>query len=166
MQRFSIFFTQAWDLNLASAQQELVRTSIELFAREERMKSAFTEYSFVVFPMSKAYEGFLKKYFYDAGLISETMYMDRRFRIGRALNPDLRASQRDEEWIYPKIQKDCGNDVARGIWDTWLLCRNQLFHYFPDQHTWLSLSEAGKRIEMLAQSMELLSLCAVQYRSS
>jgi len=63
MTRFELFFTQSWYLQMQTWERELVRTSVELFAREERMHSFFADYSFVVFPMSKAYEGFLKQLF-------------------------------------------------------------------------------------------------------
>jgi len=61
MQRLELFFTQDWYLRMSAWEKELVRTSVELFAREERMHSFFSDYAFVVFPMSKAYEGFIKK---------------------------------------------------------------------------------------------------------
>ncbi len=162
MQRFGLFFTQNWYVSLPVWQKELVMISLELFSREERLSSHFTDYSFVVFPMAKAYEGFLKKVFYDWGFISHTMYIDKRFRVGRALNPDVNPERQDDRWIFGKMAQSCGNDVARFTWDTWLECRNQVFHYFPDNQKKLSLADAGRKIEMMALAMEKIMACEIR----
>ncbi len=164
MQRFNLFYTQNWYITMPIWQKELVRVALELYAREERMHSAFADYSFLVFPMAKAYEGFLKKYFFDNGLISHQMYIDKRFRIGRALNPDVSPRHRDEEWVYSRIEEKCGSELARALWETWLHCRNQLFHYFPDNQRWLTVNEAARCIEMMAQTMELALFCQTRRR--
>src|SRR5476651_572464 len=108
MQRFTVYYTQDWYVSLTSWQKELVRTSLELLSREERTQSNFADYSFIVFPMAKAYEGFLKDFFYKVGLITEQTYNDKRFRIGKAINPDINPSHRDEEWLYDGIVRMCG----------------------------------------------------------
>ncbi len=60
----------------------------------------FHDYSFVVFPAAKAYEGFLKKMFLDLGFITNEDYLGKRFRIGKALNPFLEERLRDRESVY------------------------------------------------------------------
>ncbi len=162
MQRFELFFTQSWYLRMAAWEKELVRTSVELFAREERLHSFFTDYSFVVFPMAKAYEGFLKQYFYDLHLISLVLFKDKKFRIGRALNPDINPARRDHDWVYGQLQEICGEATSRDLWNTWLLCRNQVFHYFPDNEKRLTLGEAGQYLEKLAAAMEAAAQCKIQ----
>src|SRR5579859_2325846 len=162
MQRFDNIFIQEWYVTLSKWQKELVRTSVELYAREERMKSEFDDYSFFVFPMAKAYEGFLKKYLFEIGFISETMYRSKHFRIGRALNPDLSPNRQDEEWVYGRLRETCGEEVGRLIWNTWLECRNQVFHYFPDNQKKLSLLEAGHCLEMMAGAMERATNCRLE----
>lgn len=159
MQRFDLFFTQSWYLLMTPWERELVRTSVELYAREERLHSFFSDYSFVVFPMSKGYEGFLKKYFYNLRLISLAMYTDKRFRIGRSLNPDIHPDRRDRDWVYGGLVAKCGEERARNLWDTWISCRNQLFHFFPDQEKRLSLEEAGQHLEKLAVAMDQAVKC-------
>ncbi len=159
MQRFSLFYTQEWYVGLHVWQKELVRTSLELYAREERMKSGFADYSFLVFPMAKAYEGFLKQYLLDLGFITQEVYMDKRFRIGRSLNPDINPSHRDDQWVYGKIQQLCGESLGRELWNTWLECRNQVFHYFPDNQKKLSLAQSGQCLEMMANAMEHAVAC-------
>lgn len=160
MQRFGLIYTQQWYLGLPLWQKDLIRTSVELFSREERLHSAFDDYSFVVFPMAKAYEGFLKYYLFMNGLIPRQQYYDKHFRIGRALNPDLHREQRDENWKYDDVAEHCGQQLARQVWETWLHCRNQVFHYFPDRTQKLSLEAAEHCLEMLAQTMEELTLCS------
>jgi hypothetical protein len=162
MQRFSLYYSQDWYVHLPNWQKELVRTSLELYAREERLQSAFEDYSFIVFPAAKAYEGFLKEFFYQAGFIAEHTYNDKRFRIGRALNPDLNPNHQDDLWLYPRIVQECGLSVARTLWETWLECRNKIFHYFPSNERRLSLLDSGKCIEMIVTAIEESNKCQLQ----
>jgi hypothetical protein len=159
MQRFGIFFTQSWYLFLDQKQKELVRTSIELYAREERMESHFEDYSFLVFPIAKAYEGFLKKYFFESQMISTASFYDKKFRIGRVLNPDMHPDRRNNDWIYDKVVQACGQELARQLWETWIKCRNQIFHYYPNLDKNLSLSEASSDIMLLAETMQAAVNC-------
>ena len=162
MQRFTVYYTQDWYVSLTSWQKELVRTSLELLSREERTQSNFADYSFIVFPMAKAYEGFLKDFFYKVGLITEQTYNDKRFRIGKAINPDINPSHRDEEWLYDGIVRMCGSELARSMWQTWLQCRNQVFHYFPGEEKRLSLAETIHHIEMIADTMNAAATCKME----
>jgi hypothetical protein len=166
MQRFNIFYSQDWYVILTSWQKELVRTTFELVAREERMQSHFDDYSFLVFPMAKAYEGFLKDFFYKTNLISKDIYMDKRFRIGKALNPDIRPDRRDDEWLYSKIAQLCGVELAKQLWQTWLEGRNQVFHYFPENERRLTLEQAIQIIELFAQTMDLATHCKINQQES
>lgn len=159
MQRFGLIYSQAWYQQMNSWQRELVRTTLELYSREERLNSSFTDYSFVIFPMAKAYEGFLKDFFYKTGLINKRTYGDKRFRIGRALNPDLHPNRQDEFWLYGEIQRRCGQELARQLWDTWLTCRNQVFHYFPENQRKLSLLDVAADIEKIATTVEQTYSC-------
>ncbi|MBW7955230.1 hypothetical protein H3C66_00690 [Patescibacteria group bacterium] len=162
MQRFRSILMQPWFMQLSSWQKELTETTLELYEREERMHSAFTDYSFVVFPISKAYEGFLKQYLFDLGLINAVTYADKRFRIGRAMNPDVHPKQRDQWWLYDDVKKICGPDIAASLWKTWLECRNQIFHYFPHNERRLTLQEAASKISMVISSMEQATHCQLK----
>jgi hypothetical protein len=154
MQRFNLFYTQSWYLYLQPPERELIQISLELLAREERLNSSFSDYSFIVFPFAKAYEGFLKKFFYDMSLISRDVYESHRFRIGRALNPDLAPHQQDEQWLYQRIVEQCDAEVAHSLWFAWLTCRNHLFHFFPDMPLEISLQQASSSLELLANTMQ------------
>ena len=145
--------TQLWFLHTPPEQQELIRVSLYLYQRESESKVVLSDYSFIVYPMAKAYEGFLKQYLYDLQLINQSTFEGKRFRIGRALNPDVHFNQRDEFWLYDDLERQCGAEFAKKIWVTWLECRNQIFHFFPRQYKPLSLTDAAEKLELLASSM-------------
>lgn len=143
---------QAWFSYLSIDQQNLATTAYALLEQGEREQ--VSDYSYVVFPMAKAYEGFLKKYFFELGLISMQTYESRRFRVGRAFNPDLNSTQQDDLWIFDDVARMCGLALAREMWDAWIECRNQVFHYFPLQNRALSLAQADAKLQQLASVME------------
>lgn len=151
---------------LDSWQQQQVRLAFTLWQREQATHTHFIDYSYIVFPMSKAYEGFLKRFLLDLKLISKETYLSKRFRIGRALNPDVRTSQRDEFWLYKDVEDLCGPILARELWDTWLTCRNRVFHFFPDRETGLSLEQAGHYLRILFEVMEKALSCQNLIKSS
>lgn len=153
-----------WFLTLKRDQQELVELSIWLYERELETAEGglrLADYSFILFPISKAYEGFLKKYLFDIDILSQTQYESKRFRIGRALNPDINGNHRDEHWLYDDVARRCGEDVAREIWQTWLECRNRVFHYFPGQKSTLDLDEVRARMQQVISAMQLAFSCRV-----
>lgn len=107
-----------------------------------------SDYSFLVAPVAKAYEGFLKDYFLKIGIISEEDYQSDHFRVGKTLNPSLRYKRFS---IYQKLadmHKD-GEELAEILWNAWKFGRNEIFHYFPKNIQNLSRQEAEDRIEML-----------------
>ncbi|OGJ37253.1 MAG: hypothetical protein A3A82_03765 [Candidatus Pacebacteria bacterium RIFCSPLOWO2_01_FULL_47_12] len=149
----------SWSSYLLPDVQTQVTIALQLYEREYAVPGKFQDYSFVVFPMSKGYEGFLKQYFFDLLLITTKTYESNRFRIGRALNPDLRENQRDDWWLFDDITRLCGERTARLLWETWLECRNRTFHYFPKQTTLFDLATSGKQIERLATTMKTAITC-------
>lgn len=117
-------------------------------------KHKFHDYSFVVFPAAKAYEGFLKKLFLDLKFITEEDYYGKHFRIGKALNPSLPKEIR-YEGVYDKLVKYCqGHVLADKLWDTWRLSRNLVFHWFPNEKNAITVEEAGERIEMIIGAID------------
>lgn len=134
--------------------RSLLETGIELYVRHSQAANGLPDYSFIVFPVSKAYEGFLKQYLYDIDLIDKDTFNSRRFRIGRALNPDVSKNQRDEHWLYDDLAQACGPDVAKQLWETWLYCRNRVFHHFPKEAQPISLDKVERYLHMLFDSME------------
>jgi hypothetical protein len=117
-------------------------------------KNEFDDFSFVVFPAAKAYEGFLKKMFLDLKFITEEDYFGKHFRIGKSLNPSLPKEIRKDE-VYSKIVKFCGGEkLANNLWETWRISRNLVFHWFPDQKNTVTLDEAEERINMIISAMD------------
>ncbi len=150
---FESLFDATWFVFLEDEAKLLVTLSVELVERERRMKSVFHDYSFVVFPMAKAYESFLKKFIYSIGLIDRAQYEHRQFRIGRSLNPDLPPRYRNEEWLFDNLSAACGVELGRELWNAWLNCRNHLFHYFPDQKSNISLPQAEALLHEMDTAM-------------
>lgn len=142
--------------------QELLKESFLLIEIMKGMgadlpagRQVFHDYSFVVFPAAKAYEGFLKKLFWDLKFIAPDDYYGKHFRIGKALNPSLPKELRDERWVYGKIVKFCGGKgLGDKLWETWKLSRNLIFHWFPNEKNAITLSEAGDRINLVTTAID------------
>ena len=158
-----------WFSLVKDQQKKLITTAVDLYEREYSLGSnglqtttKFSDYSFIVFPMSKAFEGFLKQRFYDFRLIDKKTFEGKRFRIGKALNPDLHERSRDEYWLFDDLEKMCGKELAVELWDTWLTCRNRVFHFFPLTDNTFSLETAGKHLLKISNSMKMLMECQVE----
>jgi len=135
---------QKWEVNFG-----------ETFGRGILPGEGFRDYSFIVFPAAKAYEGFLKKLFLDMGFIANEDYFGKRFRIGKALNPSLEKELRKKEGVYHKIVDECGGeDLAEDLWMCWKNCRNVLFHWFPNEKNAVSLSEAKDKVMLIIDTMD------------
>ena len=92
--------------------------------------------------------------FLDLGFITEEDYFGKRFRIGKALNPSLPKELRSES-VYDKIVKYCnGSTIADHLWDTWRVCRNLIFHWFPNEKNAITLAEARQRVEMIINTID------------
>jgi hypothetical protein len=116
-------------------------------------REVVTDYSYLVFPFSKAYEGFLKRFFLDLDLIREDEYYGDSIRIGRILNP---AFIKKKFSVYRKLRGKPGTeDVAERLWDIWKRGRNLVFHYFPHNFRKLSYDEALDIIRAVVDSMDL-----------
>ena len=145
-------------------QRQLLEEAWYLVEREKTQTKTLqmVDYSFLVFTAAKAYEGFLKTYFYQMGLISRSAYFSLHFRIGKALNPDLPTKYRDEYWLFDDLCTVVGEDLARRLWSTWKLARNQVFHFESGGANQLSLDEAQERVEAVLETIEATALQQVQ----
>ena len=129
--------------------RDLARESFMLLEREEKLQEGLHDYSFVVFPMAKAYEGFLKKLFYGLGLINKKQYGGDRFSVGKALNPNL-PKRYQWDWVYGRLAMACKEEM----WEVWKKARNRIFHFFPDHHEFITLEQAKELIEEVTEVME------------
>lgn len=135
--------------------QDLLSESVVLSQKASLWEEKFHDYSFVVFPAAKAYEGFLKKVFLDLELITKKDYFGKRFRIGKALNPSLPPKYQDKSWVYDDLTKFCkGEDLPKNLWRTWKLSRNLVFHWFPKEKRALGLVEAQERLGYVVDSID------------
>jgi len=134
--------------------QELLKESVKLYNSVGAWQEKFHDYSFVVFPAAKAYEGFLKKVFLDLGFITKEDFNGKHFRVGKALNPSLDKRFREES-VYDKIVDFCqGPALADSMWETWKSSRNLLFHWFPEEKNAITYEEAGVNIDLILATMD------------
>ena len=154
-----LIISESWFKFLTPWQQQLAKLSWQLLIREQQSSDYWCDYSFILFSMSKVYEGFLKKLLYEMELIDQQTYEGRRFRIGRALNPNVAVKHRDQYWLYDNLSELCGSELADNLWMAWTECRNQVFHFFPGGKKAMSLEEAKNRLEQLADVMSQAVSC-------
>lgn len=128
-----------------------------LLDREKKFSTNkhIVDYGFLVYPAAKAYEGFLKSFFYRHGLIDSNMYQSENFRIGKAINPDLPDKYREDGWIYDDLARLFGDDIPARMWATWRKCRNHVFHFKPDKLRLYTLVEAQIKIELIFSTIAL-----------
>jgi hypothetical protein len=111
-----------------------------------------TDYSYLVFPFAKLYEGFLKQLFLDTGIISQNEYESEHYRIGKALSPHLMGRLRRKS-AYGQIQTRYGKGLATRLWHTWKNGRNMVFHYFPRNYRALTSEQAQCAIQGIVDAM-------------
>jgi hypothetical protein len=111
-----------------------------------------TDYSYLVFPFAKLYEGFLKELFVDLDIIDEREYLSDHYRIGKALSPNL-VRRLGKRSAYGQIEERYGKGLATRLWHTWKNGRNLVFHYFPHNYRALSLEQAKTLITLISDTM-------------
>jgi len=146
-------YGQFWDY-LSQQQKDLILEGQYLVNDVIRNNAyKFKDYSFLVFPYAKAYEGFLKKLFLDIKFISHLDYISDHFRLGKMLSPHLIEKLGDRS-LYTKIQQTAGEEMAQKIWQTWKRGRNEIFHYFPHNVKSITFEEAEDIIRQIIENME------------
>src|SRR3989344_6675963 len=113
----------------------------------------FKDYSFIVFPFAKAYEGFLKQLFRDIKFISHLDYISDHLRLGKLMSPNLTDRLGDRS-LYKKMTETVTRDFADRVWETWKLGRNQVFHYFPHNVKAITFEEAERIVNQILETME------------
>jgi hypothetical protein len=123
-----------------------------LKAKETALHSQINDFSFLVFPFAKAYEGFLKKLFLDLGMINYDEYYGDDIRIGRLLNPHYRHENQN---LFQKLcnHKPEGTHLSKRLWETWKNGRNLIFHYFPHNFKRLDYQHAVYQIDQIVSAM-------------
>ncbi|RJR14893.1 hypothetical protein C4579_03805 [Candidatus Microgenomates bacterium] len=144
----------AWQY-LSKPQQELFSEGYYLVAdiKQHVPLHPISDYSFLVFPFAKAYEGFLKKLFFDMGLIKQFEYESDHWRIGKALSPHLQKLLKKRSVYRKLVELTNSADLPELLWRTWKHGRNLVFHYFPHNLSKLSLAEAEALITEIEQAV-------------
>lgn len=138
---------------LTPDQKDLVTDCEKLMADAGEHPQTLSDYSYIVFPIAKMYEGFLKKLLFDLKIIDQKQYYSEHFRIGKALNPNLEEHLRLES-VYDKLCSHFEGEVlGSALWQAWKKGRNLLFHYFPGQVSRISLSEAEFTVRFVLEAM-------------
>lgn len=118
----------------------------------EDAEYSFKDYSFLVFPFAKSYEGFLKQLFLDVGFITHLDYISNHFRIGKMLSPNMK-EKLGEKSLYIQIERSITTEFAEEVWTTWKLHRNEIFHYFPHNIKAITYAEADTMIKVITHTM-------------
>jgi len=136
---------------LSENQVRLV-TDVEIILNRLKIQDSISDFSFLVAPISKAYEGFLKDFFLKIGIITDNDYESDRFRVGKTLNPSLRYKRFS---VFQRLADyhEKGEELAETLWDAWKFGRNEIFHYFPNSYKSLSRNEAEDRISLLLRAI-------------
>lgn len=155
-----------WWSYLPEDLQESLELSFKLADMSATWSKRFHDYSFIVFPAAKAYEGFLKKIFLDMGFITDADYHGKHFRIGKSLNPDLENKYKGDGWVYKDLSSFCGGEeLPKKLWQTWKESRNLLFHWFPNEKNVVSHNEAVERLLAVVGAIdEVFTACRVQLK--
>jgi len=147
---------------LLPEQRELLDDCEKLIQDAKVHPKGLTDYSYIVFPVAKMYEGFLKKLFLDLEIINAEQYQSDHFRIGKTLNPNLEPHLRIES-VYDRVcQHFEGKEIADDLWLAWKRGRNAVFHYFPGRLKRISFEEATEIVGFVLKVMEK----AVEHASS
>ncbi len=152
---------------LTSDLRELIEDGERLvvYITREDQKGDISDFSFAVFPFAKAYEGFLKKLFFDLGMISHEDYYGDEIRIGRILNPRYikeHSSVAKRMFGHSQARKA----LSEELWETWRIGRNRVFHYFPHNFRKLSYEEAMDIVYEIVRSMtKAVDMCDIEVTS-
>ena len=146
--------SQEWFLKLKSPEKDLISEAFFLLGQAKESSRVLPDYSYVVFPAVKAYEGFIKRFLYQIGLISEEKYRGDFFRLGKALNPELEPRMRDECLFDELGNYFDDREFALRLWHTWKECRNKLVHYFPHRLDMITLKESEEKLKMVVTTIK------------
>jgi hypothetical protein len=135
-----------------SPEQKAFTHDVELIINRLKNYDHLSDYSFLVSPISKTYEGYLKDFFLKLHIINENDYASDRFRVGKTLNPSLRYKRFS---IFQKLSDldEKGEELAESLWDAWKFGRNEIFHYFPGKHKNIDLEEAENRVYLVLNAI-------------
>lgn len=145
--------SQLWQF-LSKEERTLYHDGMFLLEDSVRYTGSFpSDFSYLVFPFAKLYEGFLKDYLLHLGIITKRDYQSNHFRIGKVLSPNLirRLGRRS---AYGQIRTRFGIDLADRLWIAWKEGRNLIFHFFPNNYRALTRTQAEDIVDVIISAME------------
>lgn len=148
----SMIYDQPIWAYFSATQKDLIREGNYLMEVTEKQGYQFKDYSFLVFPYAKAYEGYLKQLFLDIGFMNHLDYVSDHYRIGKYLSPHM-INRLEDKSIYVKIRNMVSNKLASDLWEAWKEGRNQVFHYYPHNIKRLTFEEAKAMNEQILNVM-------------
>lgn len=144
--------SRLWEY-LSDSQKQLIQDGEFLANDADKHSDEPTDFSYLVFPIAKTYEGFLKQLFLDLGIIYPRQYYSDNFRIGKALSPNLAKIIKTS--AYRQVMNHYGEQLADSLWETWKKGRNLVFHYFPHNYRRLSKEQALDLIHNIISVMKM-----------
>lgn len=138
---------------LSDTEQQLAADGMLLIEdRDRHPNEKLSDYSYLVFPFAKLYEGFLKRLFLDLGIITPREYNSAHFRLGKVLSPNMARRLRGRS-AYQTMAHRYGAELADRLWRTWKEGRNLVFHYFPRNVRKLDMSQAMHTLQLIIDTM-------------
>ncbi len=138
---------------MSPEERALVRDGEHLIEDRNQHTIALSDYSYLVFPFAKLFEGFLKDLFLSLSIIDYRQYTSDHFRIGKVLSPNL-VRRLGSHSAYGQLQLRFGDELPASLWNVWKRGRNLVFHYYPHNYRSLSEREAKEIVEQIVSSME------------
>lgn len=139
---------------LSKAQRSLARDGEFLIADSAHHTDEDpTDFSYLVFPFAKMYEGFLKQLFFDLEMITKEQYEGPLFRIGKALSPHMIRRLGDAS-VFKQLEHEYTRQFAVSLWETWKEGRNLVFHYFPHNIRSLTRDQAVGLVQRIIDAMD------------
>jgi len=129
-------------------EQDYLLDDVVIIFHKLNVNDQIIDYSFLVSPIVKSYEGFLKDFFLHIGLIDDIQHQGDRFRVGKTLNPSLRYKRFS---IFQRLAEldGKGEELAEILWDAWKKARNETLHFFAGNNKKLTLTEAVEKIHQV-----------------
>ncbi len=112
-----------------------------------------TDWSYLVFPFAKLYEGFLKDLLLRLDILPERQFRSEHFRVGKVMSPNL-IGILGKRSAYLHLRSKYGNELPALLWQAWKEGRNRVFHFFPQYPQTLTKQQAEDAIRLLVRAME------------
>lgn len=144
--------SRVWQF-LSPEARALARDGTHLIEDRREHAIPLSDYSYLVFPFAKLFEGFLKDLFLSLSIIDYRQYTSDHFRIGKVLSPNL-VRRLGPHSAYGQLKARFGDEFSASLWNVWKRGRNLVFHYYP--HNYQSLDEREAK-EVVTQIVDVMN---------